>query len=996
MPNGRYAKCLITPRRAVELSTNSDKPKSVSIVGNVIGTDRNTKMTVAITDSVVSLGETHVVGLGTTGGDFCFFAGPNVGCVPLQVDLPNSIVSPGYGVSGQTCSNYWGSLCMGQSSGLSGLAFTGPSAAFGCMCVCACTADYTHACWLQAQEPGVTAGVATVYGVFLTNSCCQSAAYYGFDGTEQHRSFNQHCAVCGYACDSFLGDSWALNYLTFDINNGVGQTVSGRYTQRAWSNCCYGCVGAGITFGCNFLGIGQTSVLKYQGNSGHTQDRIFQNNPQATDKPCYASVSGLKVGARFGGTEIINPTLGLYRRNNPVLNAQCTYCTTTDGSTHVPWFCCCYRQNIVHSSFIGWTVDFHGCLRLITGCHVKTPDQAAQIWLNPQCNCGADICNGEDVVIGYSKPINGIGNTAPYSPTADNGNPGAYPGLSLTIMPCIACFKMCSARSKSHDALASGGINWYMMDSRCYCCRIQGISCTSACMPMALGQVNFAYQGTFICGGAYKCYYYASIKECYNCCHSGWEPYCCLVPGMTCSGMICICCCYNFFDSCRNGVTGCCSRWIVGDMICPHRTGASYEGFNCSKCVKCRCFFISTAYWCTAPCTSSAEVYMNSYGVKSAETNCASLIWFQTCFRSINSPWYPACGGQPLETRETLTDLYISGGSTCNDYGPGVTKEGDSCYWIAYPDVRTDGTRYHICYSCLHVSLMTVAIQNAPTNIALTQCVASLNYTPGYSVEFPIKYWSWNPHVMSCAGNKGCVYLMARSSCCCECGIFSLDYDLLREAQAPQNDKKTQAYYCCIRLSNSDLNPNFYHTDGPFACCGYFKKLADYPKEMTCPELFSNYGVQCVSCLARLDTCHWTISIWDHLRNQWRPFYTHDLINWKPTVNPPQYGETNFTANYMGIGMTHNVYNQNYGGGANGTLTAEISIGSTTDGTVDCMYLRCNHFMKCVDKVDIIDEEIVFNSYERTGIVLSCDDKVYINNDSDECVSVKVWGFDAS
>ena len=995
MPNGRYAKCLITPRRAVELSTNSDKPKSVSIVGNVIGTDRNSKMTVAITDSVVSLGETHVVGVGTTTrGDFCFFAGPNVGCLPFQETLNNNVVRPGYGFSGFDCANFWGNLCLCQSSGLSGLAFTGPSAAFGNATYGnACSSDYTHACFFQAQEPGVTAGVATVYGVFLTNSCCQSLAYYGYDGTEQNRSFLQHCGRCGTACDSCFGDSWALNYLTFNVNNGVGQTISGQYTQRAWSNCCFGCCGA-FTFGSNFLGIGQTSVLKYQGNSGCDQDRIFINNPQAGDAPDNASNGGMKVGARYGGTEIINPTLGLYRRNNPVYSGGCTYnVRCADGSTDVPWFTCCFRTNIVQSSFLGWTLDYRGCVLVITGCHAKTPDQAAQAWINPHCNCGADICNGENVVIGYSKAINGIGDTASYSPTADNGNPGPYPGLSLLIRPNLGCFKMCKS-TEGYYMLSSGGINWYMMDSNCYSIR-RGLSCAEACMCHNPQFVEYAYNAKNVFGGTLMHYKFAAMNPFMCNCKADWQNYCCHVTGMNCCGQMCLCCCCNCTDICRNGAAGCCSRWIFGDMTCPFRDSANSNGFNCNKCVKKRCFVIQNGHWCNCPCVTTTNIPMNAYGVKSAETNCASLIWFQTCHKTLNAPFYYACGGSPLETRELLTNCYTAEGCECN--GIGMSKEADSCYWIAYPDMRTDGTRYNICTCCFRTSLMTVAIQNPPTcrDNNKTRCGGSC-YLPDYSQEFPIKYWSWNPHVMSCAGSKGCVYMMSRSRCCCECGIFSLDYDLLRESQSPQTQQGTQAYYCCIRLSNSDLNPNFYHTDGPYACCGFFKKLADYPKEMTCPELFNQNGVQCVSCLARLDVCHWTLSIWDHLRSQWRPFYTHDLVCWRPTVNPPRYGEQNFTPNYFGIGMTHNVYNENFGGGANGTLTAEISIGSTVTGKLDCIYLRCNHFMKCVDNVDIIDEELVMNTYERTGIVLSCDDKVYINNDSDECISVKVWGFDAS
>ena len=42
----------------------------------------------------------------------------------------------------------------------------------------------------------------------------------------------------------------------------------------------------------------------------------------------------------------------------------------------------------------------------------------------------------------------------------------------------------------------------------------------------------------------------------------------------------------------------------------------------------------------------------------------------------------------------------------------------------------------------------------------------------------------------------------------------------------------------------------------------------------------------------------------------------------------------------------------------------------------------------------MIDYKLSANQYERTGVVLSDGDRVFVNNDADTCLSFQIWGYE--
>jgi hypothetical protein len=50
--------------------------------------------------------------------------------------------------------------------------------------------------------------------------------------------------------------------------------------------------------------------------------------------------------------------------------------------------------------------------------------------------------------------------------------------------------------------------------------------------------------------------------------------------------------------------------------------------------------------------------------------------------------------------------------------------------------------------------------------------------------------------------------------------------------------------------------------------------------------------------------------------------------------------------------------------------------------------------MSNVDPSGMLDYKVSANNYERTGVVISNGDRINVNNNSDKCMSVQVWGYE--
>lgn len=236
-----------------------------------------------------------------------------------------------------------------------------------------------------------------------------------------------------------------------------------------------------------------------------------------------------------------------------------------------------------------------------------------------------------------------------------------------------------------------------------------------------------------------------------------------------------------------------------------------------------------------------------------------------------------------------------------------------------------------------------------PTNYCLiTSCCVSNNWcyknvvdtiiTPAVSsnCELPVKYLSYNP-------NTKCVYMMVRSAKSNECGIFTINTNTLCSCYGTFTNSLSISNLVCVTLETTPL----------------YCKVADFPEIMTCSYYTSPF--MCVSCIFRSGPSLWTISIYNCSTSAWDTFASTNLVDWKNTTTKLDYYESD---------------------------TRQIS------STPSCIYRYCNCYMSNVDYSGMIDYKISANNYERTGVVVSNGDKVFVNNNSSKCMSAQVWGYE--
>jgi hypothetical protein len=203
--------------------------------------------------------------------------------------------------------------------------------------------------------------------------------------------------------------------------------------------------------------------------------------------------------------------------------------------------------------------------------------------------------------------------------------------------------------------------------------------------------------------------------------------------------------------------------------------------------------------------------------------------------------------------------------------------------------------------------------------------------------ELPVKYLSYNP-------NTKCVYMLVRSQNPDECGIFSVSVSTLCNCYSTtRTTTLSSSNVYCVTLQCSPL----------------FCKLASFPTIMTC-SYYTN-PLMCVSCIFRSGTSTWSMSIYNCNTTAWDTFVTSNLIDWESATTSLNY------------------------------LENETSI---VKNAINCVYRQCNCFMSNIDTSGILDYEVSANNYERTGVVISNGDRVMVNNNSNKCLSVQVWGYE--
>ena len=211
--------------------------------------------------------------------------------------------------------------------------------------------------------------------------------------------------------------------------------------------------------------------------------------------------------------------------------------------------------------------------------------------------------------------------------------------------------------------------------------------------------------------------------------------------------------------------------------------------------------------------------------------------------------------------------------------------------------------------------------------------------------EYSIKYLSWNPQ-------KCCTYLAIRSSDDNQCGIFSWF------GSGQQNE------YREWQVGNGGITC-IWPCDTT-----YFKRVATWPSVWTEEKYYK--PIMCQTCIHRMEKCLWTMGVFNHDTEVMDPFVSSDLINW--------------AASPEGTNCSTTVIDDD----PNNCIVEYMS---TT-----CKWRECKSFDGAVCKEGIIDWKLSFNNYERTGVIIDCDQRLFINNMANVSVGTafnfQIWGYE--
>lgn len=286
------------------------------------------------------------------------------------------------------------------------------------------------------------------------------------------------------------------------------------------------------------------------------------------------------------------------------------------------------------------------------------------------------------------------------------------------------------------------------------------------------------------------------------------------------------------------------------------------------------------------------------------------------------------------------------GNCPMNPYG-GVAGAGTQCGIVRHH--KTMGTcqmyfigiHYACSWYCQRCSCgqQTLDLWINPPKYGTTNCCTN---------EYSIKYMSWNPQ-------KCCTYLAIRSKVDEQCGIFSwFGSGQLNEYREWQLG--TQNWYCIWPCDTT-----------------YFKKVADFPSTWVSDEKYFS-PIMCTTCIHRVEKCLWAIGVYNCTDKRFDPFLSSDLINWNPSPKG-------------------NVCTSTIVCDAPGNCIVEYM--STT-----CKWRVCTSFDNLVCQEGILDWKLKFNNYERTGVIIDCDARLFVDNIQNSTAglgtdfSLQIWGYE--
>jgi len=693
------------------------------------------------------------------------------------------------------------------------------------------------------------------------------------------------------------------------------------------------------------------------------------------------------VPVPYGGSEIVNPGIALTHMY-PFKG-----CQTPDG-------------NMAMTKILGWvpgTLGSEPCwgncctmrgVRIITEAHTGcNMENAMQMLVNPCMCCGQVVFDGCGCSNGCRCPGGShywkqfcMSASRDFNQSCRQGE--TYDLIDWYALTCgnffCNCCRCCPVENHRSLCQDNGELRWWSnSNSKYFCCQID--VCGYACaMKVPLGH-NCAAETIMPFFKIYcNTWFFFSPKICICC-----QSFCCGQLKTECTSdngkeYMCCCCgspCYYTSRS-MGGQQAFCST-MGYQPYCA-------TGSGCNICVwsVCNC---NSGPWTGTICEQGnissrlthgggynyKEYVMSPYGVKQAASMGIGMI---------NS----SCGN--------CQNYWIGWMShVCMYWNQGCPSENCRLnhFYIPVDNVEHVNGTAGVAY--LH--------DTAAAYGELSQCTGT--YCVGYQ-EYALKYFAYNPE-------KDCHYFMMRSNCTSHCGIWSMNWRLFRlmkhrKCCCPQTstsyvrickslipkgldgfaptfvglasrtgcniacafclqDADTSDYYCNYGNSTGD-GPGSCNTtgggtpalEGPLGITSVvMMKQADFPALMTARKYTTPR--MCVSCLFRADYSLWSLSLYNCATCGWDAFLSPDLVKWS---------SSNFHTGVLAD-------------------TCKVTCFSTDCG---CMYTVCDCFMANVECAGVLDYCYEFNNYERTGVVLSYGDRIYVKNHSTTPFSFQVWGYE--
>lgn len=244
-----------------------------------------------------------------------------------------------------------------------------------------------------------------------------------------------------------------------------------------------------------------------------------------------------------------------------------------------------------------------------------------------------------------------------------------------------------------------------------------------------------------------------------------------------------------------------------------------------------------------------------------------------------------------------------------------------------------------------HTGIFASALRGA-IECCCTQGRSTFTFNPDYTTPclclcngcvlsepyYPIKWLSYNP--VNC-----CNYFMYFGANACTRGIYSVNWNKICCTTV---NNCTCPEYCSVSSFNTT---NF---------CTFFTKVSSLPLPLLCCD----YTTFCPTPIFRTQKCGWRFSVND--AGTWKEYCSSDMINWYPR-----------TCNYEIC----------FNGGS------YVSTGSAIIRCCDC-------FFNVINSATYIEYKTTANNYERTGLVVSNNDRIYVKNTSQYGLAVNVWGYE--